>query len=394
MSSIWNEVDTEKIYQHILKTEGEKHPLYSLEKLEACADYILGELKSYGLNTAVQEFKVDGFDHTFRNVEGFIGDGKGPELLIVSHYDTVRFAPGANDNGSAIAVMLEAARVLAKADLKGKVRFVSFNLEEANPAISEQVTKLEQSHSIVDEQGRYLSWQIAATMKKVGETYTKLVHSGTEQWKAMSLTISELKDDLQENELALLRDEEPLSKGLTHTNWPGRTALMGSSAWVENAILEKNEIIGVLCLETMGYISKKKNSQKFPEQIPPQMFEIFDTQEDLTVGDFIAIIADVNSKSLAISFCEQCQDDTVSLPYACLKADFGFEQAAYAAPDILRSDHAPFWRANIPALLITDTANFRYPFYHTPADTIDKLDFDFLTKICKATVATAIKLCN
>ncbi|MCK4567328.1 MAG: hypothetical protein KAU48_08465, partial [Candidatus Thorarchaeota archaeon] len=103
MSSIWNEVDTEKIYQHILKTEGEKHPLYSLEKLEACADYILGELKSYGLNTAVQEFKVDGFDYTFRNVEGFIGEGDGPELLIVSHYDTVRHAPGANDNGSAIA---------------------------------------------------------------------------------------------------------------------------------------------------------------------------------------------------------------------------------------------------------------------------------------------------
>lgn len=394
MSSIWNDVETENIYQHILITEGEKHPLYSLENLEACADYILAELKSYGLKTGVHEFKVDGFNHTFRNVEGFIGDGKGPELLIVSHYDTVRYAPGANDNGSAIAVMLEAARVLAKNNLKGNVRFVSFNLEEANPATSVQVTKLEQSHSIVDEQGRYLSWKTAAMMKRVGETYTKLVHSGTEQGKAMSMTISELKDDLQENELALLRDEESLSKGLTHTNWPGRTALMGSSAWVESAMLEKKEIIGVLCFETMGYISKKANSQRFPEQIPPQMFEIFDTQDDLTVGDFIAIIADGNSKNLATSFCEQCQDDSVSLPYACLKADFGFEQAAYAAPDILRSDHAPFWKENIPALLITDTVNFRYPFYHTHGDTIDKLDFDFLAKICKATIATAIKLCN
>ncbi|MCK5389707.1 MAG: M28 family peptidase, partial [Candidatus Thorarchaeota archaeon] len=199
MSSIWNEVETENIYQHILKTEGEKDPLYSLENLEACADYILAEFKSYGLKTEVHEFKVDGFDHTFRNVEGFIGDGKGPELLIVSHYDTVRYAPGANDNGSAIAVMLEAARILAKADLKGKVRFVSFNLEEANPATREQVAKLERSHGIVDEQGRYLSWQTSATMKKVGETYTKLVHSGTEQGKALSMTISEFKEDLQEN---------------------------------------------------------------------------------------------------------------------------------------------------------------------------------------------------
>ena len=394
MSSIWNEVETENIYKHILITEGEKHPLYSLENLEACADYILAELKSYGLKTGVHEFKVDGFNHTFRNVEGFIGDGKGPELLIVSHYDTVRFAPGANDNGSAIAVMLEAARVLAKVDFKGNVRFVSFNLEELNPAQSEQVTKLKQSHSIVDEQGRYLSWKTAAMMKRARELYDKLMYSGNDQEKAMSMIISELKDDLQENELALLRDEETIFKGLTLTNWPGRTALMGSGAWVESAMLKKKDIMGVLCLETMGYISKKKNSQKFPEQIPPKMFEIFDTQEDLTVGDFIAIIADVNSKSLATSFCEQCQDDSISLPYACLKADFGFEQAAYAALDILRSDHAPFWRENIPALMITDSANFRYPFYHTQADTIDKLDFDFLTKICKATVATAIKLCN
>jgi len=394
MNSIWNAVETENIYQHILKTEGEKHPLYSLENLEACADYILAEFKSYGMKTGVHEFKVDGFDHTFRNVEGFIGDGKGPELLVVSHYDTVRFAPGANDNGTAIAVMLEAARVLAKADFKGNVRFVSFNLEELNPAENEQITKLKQSHRIVDEQGRYLSWQIATMMKKVNETFFKLILSGTEQEQAMSMTISKLKDDLLENVLAFLRDEVTIFKGHTLTNLPGRSGLMGSSAWVESAILEKKKIIGVLCLETMGYISKKKNSQKFPEQVPPQMFESFGTQEDLTIGDFITIIADANSKSLATSFCEQCQDDSVSLPYACLKADFGFEQAAYAAPDILRSDHAPFWKENIPALLITDTANFRYPFYHTHADTIDKLDFDFLTKICKATIATAIKLCD
>lgn len=394
MNSIWDEVSAENIYQHVLKTEGEKHPLYSLDKLEECADYILSELKSYGLATGVQEFKVDGFDHTFRNVEGFIGDGESPELLIVSHYDTVRNAPGANDNGSAIAVMLEAARVLGKAQLKGNVRFVSFNLEELNPATSEKLAKLEQSHGIADEQGRYVSWETAAMMKRVSEVFSKFIQAGNDQEIAMSMTISELKDELKEKELALLRDEEPLFKGLTRTNWPGQTALMGSSAWVKNAMLEKKEVIGVLCLETMGYISKKPNSQKFPEQIPPQMFEIFGTKEDLTVGDFLAIIADANSKSLATSFCELCQDDSITLSYACLKADFGFEQAAYAAPDILRSDHAPFWKENIPALLITDTANFRYPFYHTHADTIDKLDFDFLAKICRTTIATAVKLCN
>ena len=53
-------------------------------------------------------------------------------------------------------------------------------------------------------------------------------------------------DDLQENELALLREDEQLTKGLTHANWPGHSALMGSSAWVEQAALAKKEIIGVL----------------------------------------------------------------------------------------------------------------------------------------------------
>jgi len=394
MKSLWNEVEPENIFQHVLNTEGEKHPLYSLENLEACADYILSELKSYGLATEVHEFKVDGFDHTFRNVEGFIGERDGPELLIVSHYDTVRHAPGANDNGSAIAVMLEAARVLVRAGLKGNVRFVSFNLEEGNPARSEQWTRIARSLDVVDEQGRYLSWHVTALMKRLGASVAKLERSGTNVETAASKAISELMDELQENELALLRESEQLAKGLTHTNWPGRTAIMGSSAWVEHAVLEKKEIIGVLCLETMGYISKEKNSQKFPDELDPRMFESFETQEDLTVGDFLAIIADGNSKSLAESFCEQCQEGSIALPYACLKADFGYEQAAYAMPDILRSDHAPFWRENIPALLITDTANFRYPYYHTRADTIDKLDFDFLTKICKATIATAIKLCN
>jgi Zn-dependent M28 family amino/carboxypeptidase len=59
--------------------------------------------------------------------------------------------------------------------------------------------------------------------------------------------------------------------------------------------------------------------------------------------------------------------------------------------DLLRSDHAPFWQNGIPGLFLTDMGDFRYPYYHTPADTIEKLNFDFLTRICKATIATAIQ---
>jgi hypothetical protein len=140
----------------------------------------------------------------------------------------------------------------------------------------------------------------------------------------------------------------------------------------------------------MGYISSVANSQHFPEEMDPDMFRIYGTKEDLTVGDFLAIIGDRNSSDLAASFCRQCERDTIRVPYACLQEDFSYEQAAHLMRDLLRADHAPFWREGIPALLLTDSANFRYPFYHTHADTIDKMDFDFLTNICKATVATVL----
>ena len=112
----------------------------------------------------------------------------------------------------------------------------------------------------------------------------------------------------------------------------------------------------------------------------------------VTTGNFIAILGDLNSEKLAQSFCNQCKLTSIDLPYASLQIPLTFEDITkFGLFDILRSDHAPFWREGIPALMLTDTANFRYPFYHTQADTIDKLDFDFMTKICKATIATAIE---
>ncbi|MFW9844341.1 MAG: M28 family peptidase, partial [Candidatus Thorarchaeota archaeon] len=157
MDDIVNLVDPENLYRHILKTEGEKHPIHSPEHMEACADYVLKEFESYGLKTSVHEFEVEGFDYTFRNIEATVG-GTGPELVILSHYDTVRNAPGANDNGTAITVMLEAARVLSKNPPKGAVRFLSVNLEELNPTRIEKIREHSLKYGITDEKGRYTSW--------------------------------------------------------------------------------------------------------------------------------------------------------------------------------------------------------------------------------------------
>jgi hypothetical protein len=386
-----SQVDAERIYQHILKTEGEKHPLYSPEPMEACADYILTEFDSYGLMADVHEFQVEGFDYTFRNIQAST-EGEGPELLIVSHYDTGRHAPGANDNGSAIAVMLEAARVFSMLDSSEAVRFISFNLEELNPFRTEKLDKSALEHGICDENGRYTSWRISRNMEQFLKLHSVLTPESKTYAEAAAKAITEMSAELSPPELKYLQDFQAFSEGITLMNWPGKTSLMGSSAWVRDALKRGQRIKGVLCLETMGYVSHKRNSQQFPDGLDPDMFKIYGTEPDLTTGDFLAIIGDHNSEVLAKTFCEQCQRESVQLPYACLQEDFSYEQAAHIMRDILRSDHAPFWKENFPALLLTDSANFRYPYYHTPGDTIDKLEFDFLAKICKAVVATAITL--
>ena len=389
LESLLSTVDPERIYQHILKTEGEKHPLHSMEALEACADYILNEFESYGLQANAHEFTVDGFDHTFRNIEARTGE-EGPEFLIVSHYDTGRHAPGANDNGSAIAVMLEAARVISLSETPSSVRFISFNLEELNPFRIQKIERLAIAHGIRDKDGRYTSWHTS----KVIEQYANLdfKYSTTEPTyaKAAEKAIAELDSDLTDSEREYLEGIQELYEDITPTNWPGKTSLMGSSAWVNDALKSGREVKGVLCLETMGYTSEREHSQQLPPGMAPQIFEIYGTEPDLQIGDFLFILRDRNSKDLAAKFSAQCRHDSVRLPYASLQADITYEEAAHSMRDILRSDHAPFWKENIPALLLSDGANFRYPYYHTHADTIDKLDFDFLAKICRAVIATAL----
>ncbi len=55
-------------------------------------------------------------------------------------------------------------------------------------------------------------------------------------------------------------------------------------------------------------------------------------------------------------------------------------------PDTRRSDHAPFWDNGYKAIMVTDTANLRNPYYHLPSDTFSTLDLDFLTGVCEGLI--------
>ncbi len=54
------------------------------------------------------------------------------------------------------------------------------------------------------------------------------------------------------------------------------------------------------------------------------------------------------------------------------------------------SDHAPFLECGFQAVMLTDTAMFRNPYYHTSQDTPDKLNFSFMTDVAKALLAAVL----
>lgn len=385
------QVDGERIYGHVFKLEGTRHPVDAPQRLNEVADYIHSEFERCGLAVSEQEVKIEGFDGAFRNVEGLIGDGVSPELLVVAHYDTVPDCPGANDNASAVAVMLEAARVLAEVESIRTVRFVGFTLEERNPVHLMKSRRLARGLGLMDDRYRYTSMHAHAVMKRLGDLQRKGFSTGKSPAEALAEAREQLEGEMTESEVRYAMGLEEMMKGITSVSWAGKLAVIGSNFWVEETLRTKKEILGVLCLDTIGYTSEKEHSQTLPKGVGASMFQTYNVK-DVTIGNFLAIIGSPNSGSLLQSFCAQCKLDSVGLPYACIQVPLEYGMLAQMMPDLLRSDHAPFWRAGIPTVFLTDTADFRYPYYHTQADTIDKLDFGFLTKICRATVATVVDL--
>ena len=143
-----------------------------------------------------------------------------------------------------------------------------------------------------------------------------------------------------------------------------QTELMGSLVYARRCESQGEAVVGMLSLETMGYYSDAKGSQKYP--FPFSMFYP-------STGNFIGFVGDTESRPLirqvVKSFRENVQfpSEGASIPSSI--SGIGW------------SDHWSFWQCGYPALMVTDTAPFRYPYYHTAGDTIDKIDFDRLSRV-------------
>ncbi len=101
-----------------------------IPSLEKTVDYITSELGLYGYDVSFQSYEFEG--KTYKNIYVEIKGKKAPEKILVigAHYDTVTGTPGADDNASGIAGLLETARLLHDRSFDKTVRFVAFVLEE------------------------------------------------------------------------------------------------------------------------------------------------------------------------------------------------------------------------------------------------------------------------
>lgn len=266
---------------------GERH-LENPRALQRTIEYIREQFRAYGYVPHMHEY---GANELFVNIEVEIHGRElpGEILLIGAHYDTVWLSPGADDNASGVAVLLEISRILAGRHLKRTLRLLAFANEE-------------------------------------------FPHYGTER--------------------------------------------MGSRAYAERAAGRGERIVGMFSLEMVGFYSDEPGSQRYPRAIR-WFFP--------GTGDFIAFVSNFHSRALlhaAIgSFRRHARypSEGLAAPIALV-------------PDITRSDHAMFWLAGYPAVMITDTAEYRNPNYHQAGDLPDTLDYLRMARVTAGLAAMVAEL--
>lgn len=115
---------------HVARLEGVRHPTATPERHRAARDYIAGELRAIGLGVELVPFTFRGRTH--HNVVGTLAghDPAPARLLIGAHFDSTASTPGADDNASGVAALLECARLLAARTPRRGLEFVGLDLEE------------------------------------------------------------------------------------------------------------------------------------------------------------------------------------------------------------------------------------------------------------------------
>ena len=156
-----------------------------------------------------------------------------------------------------------------------------------------------------------------------------------------------------------------------------QTDQMGSLVYARACRAGGDRVVAMLSLETMGYYSDERDSQRYP----PLVGVMFPDQ-----GNFIGFVSNPDSRPLLYRAVASFRKHTA----------FPSEGTALAAslPGIGWSDHWSFWQIDVPAIMVTDTAPFRYPHYHTSRDTPDRVDYQRLARVVVGLEAVVHDLVN
>lgn len=245
--------------------------------LKRAAHYIEGVFQQIGYSVRSQNYECN--SGSVRNLEVIISpvtESKST-YIIGAHYDSAQGAPGADDNASGVAVLLELARIFKDKKIKHSLRFVAFTNEEP-------------------------------------------------PWF--------------------------------------QTEKMGSWVYAEQLKKENIQVSGMFSLESIGVYSSQPNSQKYPLGVS----SFYPNQ-----GNFIAFVSNLSSRSFARTSIELFRQYGQIPSEGIVAPEF--------IPGIGWSDQWSFWKFNYPGVMITDTAIFRNPYYHTSNDQVDTLDYVRMTTI-------------
>ncbi|HEX7183270.1 MAG TPA: M28 family peptidase [Thermoanaerobaculia bacterium] len=264
-----------------LAPRNEAHP----ENLERVATYIRREFEAAGAEVEDQPFKAGG--ETYRNVIARFGPESKERIVVGAHYDAAGPLPGADDNASGVAGLIELAHLLGKSSLPMRVELVAYSLEE------------------------------------------------------------------------------PPYFG---------SSRMGS-AFHARSLKEKGaRVRAMICLEMIGYFSDAEGSQGFP--LPALRLRY------PSKGNFIVVSGKLGQGRLVRRITKRMKSATPLPVYSIT--------APVSLPGIDFSDHRNFWAAGYEAVMITDSAFYRNPHYHTELDTPDTLDYGRMALVVEGVHAAVL----
>jgi Zn-dependent M28 family amino/carboxypeptidase len=132
-------------------------------------------------------------------------------------------------------------------------------------------------------------------------------------------------------------------------------------------------------LEMVGYASSAPGSQRVPTSLPIKISD---------KGDFLGLLANGRASAAMDFVLRRAGTYVPDLPVVGLNVKIGLEKYF---PVLVRSDHAPFWEQKIPAVMWTDTSEFRNHNYHRHTDTPDTLNYAFLRRVTQLLTACVVQ---